>query len=241
MKSKGYALFLLLAIHISTGHAQAVLPEDYRVVEAALNGLFSKVQFAYYHPEKPINPRNTNKPLHPDATYVLVDPQTYEETVHSGKALDSILFSTYESEIVRYQLRDQYRKKLVLIGSFKTDDLHRQHNLYRDSETYKEILNAGIDITALQSCDWDAQLIGEHPDYFFRKLTDAPSPDFKYLIAAHIQLSNVVFDTNKNHALLELGLHHKIQNGTTGWGCYVLLSRTKGGWEVVKTYGLWEE
>ena len=96
VKSTRYALFLLLSIHISPINAQIGHPEDYRVVEAALNSLFSKGKFEYYHPEKPINPRNTNNPLHPDSTYTLTDPQTYEEVVYVGKTLDSILFSTYE-------------------------------------------------------------------------------------------------------------------------------------------------
>ncbi len=240
MKS-GYALFLLLSIHISPINAQLGHPEDYQVVEAALNSLFSKGKFKYYHPEKPINPRNTNNPLHPDSTYTLVDPQTYKETVYSGKTLDSILFSTYESEIARYQLRDQHSKKLILVGTFRMDDLHRQHYFYRDSITYKEMLNAGIDITALQPYNWDVEQIEEHRDYFFRKLTDEHSHDLKYLVAAYVQVSNVVFNSDGTYALLEMGCHHKIHNGTTGGGAYILLSRINGEWEVFKTYGLWEE
>lgn len=241
MKSTGYALFLLLSIQISPINAQIAHPEDYRVVEAALNGLFSKVKFEYYHPEKPINPRSTNNPLHPDSTYTIFDPETYEETVYDGKTLDSILFSTYESEIALYQLRDQHSKKVILVGSFRMDDLHRQHYFYRDSVTYKEMLNAGIDITALRPHNWNLEQIEAQRDYLFRELTDENSHDLKYLIAAYVQVSNVVFNTDGTHALLQLGVHHKIKNGTTGGGAYFLLSRIEGRWEVVKTFGLWEE
>lgn len=241
MKSTGYALFLLLSIQISPINAQIAHPEDYRVVEAALNALFSKVKFEYYYPNKPINPRSTNNPLHPDSTYTMIDPQTYEEVVYDGKTFDSLLFSRYESEIALYQLRDQQSKKVILVYTFGIDDLRREYNFYRDSVGYKEMLNAGIDVTALQPYNWDVEQIHEQDDYCFKKLTDEHSHDLKYLLGAYVQLSNVVFNASRNNALLQLGFHHKIPSGGTGGGAHIMLSQRYGKWEVVKIFGLWEE
>ena len=214
--------------------AQSQKSEDYLVAAAALNDLIAKIDFNYYFPDAPLDPLKDPYPLHPDSIYVMFDPETYEETTYTGKALIAERKATYQKESKLYQLRAKTSKKMILVGTFPEANLHKQNRSYCD-------IPSDILLKNLRPFDWKTDQLTAHPDFVFKKLNSANTKRYKYLLAAYVSMSNVVYNQNHDKALMEFGYHYKLDNGGTGGGGQILLARINGQWKVEKWFGIWEE
>ncbi len=231
---KNIPLIIIVLFFKQSLSAQSQKSEDYLVAAAALNDLVAKIDFNYYFPDAPLDPLKDPYPLHPDSIYVMFDPETYEETTYTGKALIAERKAAYQKESKLYRLRAKTSKKMILVGTFLEVNLHKKRGNYNN-------IPADIPLENLRAFDWQPDQLPVHPDYVFKKSHQANSTQYKYLIAAYVWMSNVLYNQNHDKALMEFGYHYKLENGGTGGGGQILLAKVNGQWKLEKWFGIWEE
>lgn len=236
MKTLCCAFLFIISV---PSQAQTDLADEYRIVSLIIDSLITALDFQYYYPVAPVNASLEDYQQFPDSTFSRFDPDTYDDISRTGREWDSILAGQFRAEEELYRLRTAGHPAVLLIGTFRNIYQYHDINLYsRGSDT---LPHTGIDIRQLAPYDWDNSNLTTSHDFVFQEYGTANLDRYKYVIKGMVHLSNVIFNPGKDHALIQVGYHHRVYNGNTGAGMLILLSRESGDWKMIGAKGLWEE
>jgi hypothetical protein len=242
-KIKIIGFLFFLSINLT---AQTVEDAKYEVASFVINHYVSKIDFDYFHWQKPIKPTN----FYPDTMSIIsfLDPETYETVSISRKDYDSIYLPKqnleYEKEIKLWELKEKLNKKVIILTKFPTSD--------RAAINPKNVKN-GLDFKDLleklnksDSVSWDASKIANKSEYYLSNAVDDSVLISKYSVVGYIMLSDIIVDETNTKAVVYLGMHYMINynksdRGVSGYGCLLCLSKSEKGWQTVGGQGLWEE
>lgn len=204
----------------------------------------------YALPDAPIAP--VFDPTDTTAMVTVFDSETYEEKTISRAEYDSMALAEYQKEMQLWQLKQDLKKPVILLGNADTAYLHQlQKGQYLYEKISPELGPLLTQLTHLEYFKWDVSKINPPDGFNISNLDAANIAQYKYALAGLLCLSDICFNEDKTMAAVMGQTHYWLLSGPkdqlprtisqTGTSWIVFLKKGTTGWEPIQGIGLGEE